>query len=75
LADKDGYILAGNARHLAAASLGLTEVPVIFLDDLTEIEAKAYMLADNKLTDRSTWDEPSACANSSCHSLYWQTDY
>jgi DNA modification methylase len=58
LADKDGYILAGNARHQAAGSLGLTEVPVIFLDDLTESEAKAYMLADNKLTDRSTWDEP-----------------
>jgi ParB-like chromosome segregation protein Spo0J len=31
LADKDGYILAGNARYLAAVSLGLTEVPVIFL--------------------------------------------
>jgi DNA modification methylase len=58
LADKDGYILAGNARYLAADALGLTEVPVIFLDDLTETQAKAYMLADNKLTDRSTWDEP-----------------
>jgi DNA modification methylase len=58
LADKDGYILAGNARHLAASSLGLAEVPVIFLDDLTETEAKAYMLADNKLTDLSTFDEP-----------------
>ena len=55
---KDGYILAGNARYVAADALGLTEVPVIFLDDLTEAQAKAYMLADNKLTDRSTWDEP-----------------
>src|SRR6202000_2996946 len=41
-----------------AISLGLTEVPVILLDDLSKTQAKAYMLADNKLTDRSTWDEP-----------------
>jgi DNA modification methylase len=58
LADKEGFVLAGNARLLAANLLDLSEVPVIFLDDLTEIQAKAYMLADNKLTDRSTWDEP-----------------
>jgi DNA modification methylase len=58
LADKEGFVLAGNARLLAADLLELTEVPVIFLDDLTETQAKAYMLADNKLTDRSTWDEP-----------------
>ena len=33
--------------------MGLPEVPVITLDDLTPAQAKAYMLADNKLTDRS----------------------
>jgi DNA modification methylase len=58
LADKHGNILAGHARFKAADSLGLKQVPVIFLDHLTETQAKAYMLADNKLTDRSTWDEP-----------------
>jgi len=58
LADKNGNILAGHARFKAAESLGLKQVPAIFLDHLTETQAKAYMLADNKLTDRSTWDEP-----------------
>ena len=37
--------------------LGLTQAPVVRLEDLTEAQAKAYMLADNKLTDRSSWDE------------------
>jgi DNA modification methylase len=58
LADKHGNILAGHARFKAAESVGLKQVPVFFLDHLTEAQAKAYMLADNKLTDRSTWDEP-----------------
>jgi DNA modification methylase len=58
LADNNGYILAGHARCEAATLLGLNKIPVILMDDLTDIQAKAYMLADNKLTDRSTWDEP-----------------
>ena len=37
--------------------LGLTEVPTIRLEHLSEQQAKAYMLADNKLTDRSSWDD------------------
>ena len=57
LADKHGNIIAGHARFLAATELGLTEVPVIFLHHLTEEQARAYMLADNKLTDLSSWDE------------------
>jgi len=35
----------------------LAHVPVVFLDHLSEEQARAYMLADNKLTDRSTWDD------------------
>jgi DNA modification methylase len=58
LTDKHGNILAGHARYAAADTLGLKQVPVISVDHLTETQAKAYMLADNKLTDRSTWDEP-----------------
>jgi DNA modification methylase len=57
LADKEGHILAGHGRVEAAKRIGLSHVPVIYLDHLTETEAKAYMLADNKLTDRSSWDE------------------
>src|SRR6266436_8231760 len=57
LADRHGNILAGHGRVEAAKLLGLSHVPVILLDHLTEAETQAYMLADNKLTDRSTWDD------------------
>jgi ParB/RepB/Spo0J family partition protein len=57
LVDAKRQILAGHGRWEASKILGLSHVPVIFLDHLTEAQAKAYMLADNKLTDRSTWDD------------------
>ena len=47
--DKDGMILAGNGRYEAAKLLGLTEVPIIRLNHLTKAQAKAYIIADNKL--------------------------
>jgi ParB-like chromosome segregation protein Spo0J len=57
LIDGNRKIVAGHGRYEAAKLLGLTQVPVLFLDHLTETQAKAYMLADNKLTDRSGWDD------------------
>jgi hypothetical protein len=57
LVDRHGTIIAGHARWLAAKQLGLTHVPVIRLEHLSDAKAQAYMLADNKLTDRSEWDE------------------
>src|ERR1700722_11787440 len=57
LIDKNRQIVAGHGRYEASKLLELTQVPVIFLDHLSETQAKAYMLADNKLTDRSTWDD------------------
>ena len=57
LVDRTRKIIAGHGRYEAAKFLGLVQVPVIFLDHLTETQAKAYQLADNKLTDRSTWDD------------------
>ncbi len=59
LADRDGNILAGHARYEGAKLRGLTCVPVIFVDHLTEAQARAYMLADNRHTDLSEWDEAS----------------
>jgi DNA modification methylase len=56
LIDRNRQIVAGHGRYEAAKLLGLTQVPVVFLDHLSEAQAKAYMLADNKLTDRSTFD-------------------
>jgi ParB-like chromosome segregation protein Spo0J len=58
LADRNNKIVAGHGRYEAALLLGIDKVPVILLDHLTPTQAKAYLLADNKLTDRSTWDEP-----------------
>ena len=57
LVDRNRQIVAGHGRYEAAKLLGLTQVPVIFLDHLTETQAKAYLLADNQLTDRSSWDD------------------
>src|ERR1700694_6146537 len=58
LVDKNSKIVAGHGRYEAAMLLGIDKVPVILLDHLTPTQAKAYMLADHKLTDRSTWDDP-----------------
>jgi hypothetical protein len=57
LVDGENRVVAGHARLEAARLLGLQEVPVIRLEHLTEAQVKAYMLADNKLTDRSGWDD------------------
>jgi DNA modification methylase len=57
LIDRQSRVVAGHGRLEAANLLGMEQVPVISLGDLTEAQAQAYMLADNKLTDRSTWDE------------------
>ena len=42
---------------MAAMLLGLREVPTIALEHLSEPQAKAFMIADNRLTDNSAWDE------------------
>lgn len=49
-------ILAGHGRYEAAKLLGLEKIPVIYADHLSEEEARAFMLADNKLAEESEWD-------------------
>ena len=51
----DGEIIAGHTRILAAESLGLTRVPVRYLD-LDPAEAHLLALADNKLNEKAEWD-------------------
>src|ERR1700722_5787841 len=58
LVDRNNKIVAGHGRYEAAQLLGIDKVPVILLDHLTPTQAKAYMLADNKLTDKWRWDAP-----------------
>ena len=55
--DATGKILCGHARFLAAKKLNMTEVPVIRLDHLSEAQARAFMLADNKLSEMSDWNK------------------
>ena len=57
LVASDGELIAGHGRILAAAHLGLAEVPVIVLGHLTEAQRRAYRIADNKLTELGGWDE------------------
>jgi DNA modification methylase len=57
LVGADGVIIAGHARLLAARKLGMTEVPVIVLDHLTETQRRALVLADNRLALNAGWDE------------------
>lgn len=57
LAQPDGTIIAGHGRLLAAIQLGLAEVPCIVLEDLSPDEARAYCLADNRLTELGEWNE------------------
>ena len=55
--DKDYVIIVGHTRLAAAKRLKLTEVPVLIADDLTDEQAKAYRLADNKTAEFSKWDD------------------
>lgn len=53
--DRDGVLVIGHGRLLAAKNLGLKAVPCIYADDLTDEQIKALRLADNK-TNESGWD-------------------
>jgi DNA modification methylase len=55
--DKDYGIIAGHGRLLAAKEEGMTEVPCVFADHLTEAQKKAYIIADNRMALDAGWDE------------------
>jgi DNA modification methylase len=57
LVDKNNRIIAGHGRWRAAKRLGMTEVPIIVLEDLTDEQIQAYILADNKLAENAGWDK------------------
>ncbi len=57
LVDRQDRVIAGHARCLAAQRLGWVEVPTLMLEHLSEAQASAYRIADNRLTEQSTWDE------------------
>jgi DNA modification methylase len=57
LIDRDGNVLAGHGRVEAALKRGLREIPVIRLEHLTPAQARAFAIADNRLSEISTWDD------------------
>jgi len=57
LIDDGAQIIAGHGRVEAAKLLGLAAVPAIRLSHLSEIEKRAYILADNRLAEKAGWDK------------------
>lgn len=55
--DKDNVIVTGHTRYKAALSLNMDTVPCIVATDLTPEQAKAFRIADNKVSEYSKWDE------------------
>lgn len=56
LIDENNIVLAGHGRLMAAQKLGLQSVPVIVLDNLSDAQKKAYVIADNKIGQNSKWN-------------------
>lgn len=56
LIDKQYNVIAGHGRIMAAKELGMEKVPCLFVDGLTDEQRRAYILADNRLTELGEWD-------------------
>lgn len=56
LVDGQGGVIAGHGRLEAAHKLGIKEVPVVRISDLSDGQKRAYILADNKLAENAGWD-------------------
>jgi site-specific DNA-methyltransferase (adenine-specific) len=54
--DKDGVIIVGHTRYKAAQKLGLEKVPVHVAKDLSEVQIKAYRIADNQTATIADWN-------------------
>lgn len=57
LTDSRGRVIAGHGRVLGAQLLGISHVPTVTLEHLSELQLKAFMIADNRLTENATWDD------------------
>jgi ParB/Sulfiredoxin domain len=56
VADRQGIIVCGHTRLLAAQKLGMRQVPVHVATDLTPAQIKAYRLADNRTNQETDWN-------------------
>jgi DNA modification methylase len=57
LVDAELKVIAGHGRLLACRELGRADVPTISLEHLNEAQARAFMIADNRLTEIASWDD------------------
>ena len=55
--DREYNVIAGHGRIMAAKEEGITGVPCVYADHLTEAQKKAYILADNRMALDAGWDE------------------
>jgi ParB/RepB/Spo0J family partition protein len=55
--DENNEIIVGHTRFSAALELGLTSVPVLVADDLTDDQVTAYRIMDNRSAEFADWDE------------------
>lgn len=55
--DREYNLVAGHGRIMAAKEEGIDAVPCVFVDNLTEAQKKAYILADNRMAMDAGWDE------------------
>lgn len=56
IVDKDNVIISGHTRRLAAIKLGMEKVPVYIAADMSPAQVKAFRLADNRVSELSTWN-------------------
>ncbi len=57
LIDRQNNVIAGHGRLLAARKLGITEVPVVPMEHLTDTQRRALILADNKIGENASWED------------------
>jgi DNA modification methylase len=57
LIDDENRLITGEARTRAALRIGLSEIPAIRVSHLTAEERRAFAIADNRLSEKATWDE------------------
>jgi len=56
LIDNENGLIAGHARLQAAKELGLDAIPCIRIEHLSDAQKRAFILADNRLTELASWD-------------------
>ena len=57
LVDKNGVLISGHGRVLAAKQVGLQTIPTICIEHLTEAEIRVFRIADNRIAELATWNE------------------